>query len=71
MVGQRPARANSLRLKGGQTVTSAEWDFAIICGLVWVSALIWIIGDKLGTKLDVINHTLAQIEKRLSEIESA
>jgi len=51
-------------------VTLWDWHFVVICGLVWVSALIVIISDKLGTKLDAMNHTLTQIEKRLFEIES-
>jgi hypothetical protein len=51
-------------------MTWSGWHFAVVCGLVWVSALIVIIGEKLGTKLDAMNHTLTQIEKRLFEIES-
>jgi hypothetical protein len=54
-----------------RTVTLWDWHFAIICGLVWVSALILIISEKLGAKLDTMNHSLTQIEKRLFEIESA
>ena len=51
-------------------MTWSGWHFAVVCGFVWVSALIAIIGEKLGTKLDAMNHTLTQIEKRLFEIES-
>jgi hypothetical protein len=51
-------------------MTWSAWHFAVVCGLVWVKALITIISDKLGTKLAAMNHTLTQIEKRLFEIES-
>jgi hypothetical protein len=51
-------------------MTCSGRHFAVVCGPVSVSALIAIISDQLGTRLDAMNHTLTQIEKRLFEIES-